>query len=136
MSSTSKIDLAVEAVIGMINDMGNFAVMTRGALGTANGLTCEIAPSMAQEVYLDKNAYIPLTLAMNGKHTNLQTLTNTLNNIIDTLARKKTYTSGNGWEIVDITGGNLPRVIGREENNAWVMAGDIIVKIYRKDETT
>jgi hypothetical protein len=136
MSSTSKIDLAVEAVIGMINDMGNFAVMTRGALGTANGLTCEIAPSMAQEVYLDKNAYIPLTLAMNGKHTNLQTLTNTLNNIIDTLARKKTYTSGNGWEIVDITGGNLPRVIGREENNAWVMAGDIIIKIYRKDETT
>ena len=134
--STSKIDLAVEAVIGMINAMGNFATMTRGALGTANGLTCEIAPSMAQEVYLDKNAYIPLTLAMNGKHTNLQTLTNTLNNIIDTLARKKTYTSGNGWEIVDITGGNLPRVIGREENNAWVMAGDIIVKIYRKDETT
>jgi hypothetical protein len=135
-TSTSKIDLAVEAVVTLINAMGNFATMTRGALGTANGLCCEVAPSMASEVYLDKNSYIPLTLALNGKHDNLQVLTNTLNNIIDTLARRTTYSSGNGWEIVDITAGNLPRVIGREPNNAWLMSGDLIIKIYRKEDQT
>ena len=133
-TSTSKIDLAVEAVVTLINAMSNFATMTRGALGTGNGLTCEIAPSMYSEVYLDKNAFIPLTLALNGKHADLQVLTNTLNNIIDTLTRRTAYPSGNGWEIVDITSGNLPRVIGREENNAWLMAGDLVVKIYRKDD--
>lgn len=133
-ASTSKIDLAVEAVVTLINAMGNFATMTRGALGTSNGLTCEIAPSTYSEVYLDKNAFIPLTLALNGKHSDLQVLTNTLNNIIDTLTRRTAYPSGNGWEIVDITSGNLPRVIGREENNAWLMAGDLVVKIYRKDD--
>lgn len=133
-ASTSKIDLAVEAVVTLINAMGNFATMTRGALGTSNGLTCEIAPSTPSEVYLDKNAFIPLTLALNGKHSDLQVLTNTLNNIIDTLTRRTAYPSGNGWEIVDITSGNLPRVIGREENNAWLMAGDLVVKIYRKDD--
>lgn len=133
-TSTSKIDLAVEAVVTLINAMGNFATMTRGALGTSNGLTCEVAPSMYSEVYLDKNAFIPLTLALNGKHSDLQVLTNTLNNIIDTLTRRTAYPSGNGWEIVDITSGNLPRVIGREENNAWLMAGDLVVKIYRKDD--
>ena len=134
-SSTSKINLAVESVITMINAMTLFATMTRGALGTADGLCCEVAPSTPSEVYLDKNAFIPLTLAINGKHQNLQTLSDTLYNIMDTMTRKTAYTSGNGWEIVDITNGNLPRVIGREQNGSWLMACDLVVKIYRKDDT-
>ena len=132
--STSKIDLAIESVVSLINGMNNFAAMTRGALGSANGLVCEPAPSTADATFLDKNRYIDLTLAINGKHSNLQTLTNTLNNITDTLTRAKSYPSGGGWEIVDIATGNYPRVIGREENNAWVMACDVVVKIYRKDD--
>lgn len=133
-TSTSILNLAVESVMDMIDALSNFAPITRGALGIGNSLSCEIAPSMAQEVYLDKNSYIPLTLALNGKHSDLQVLTDTLNNIIDTLSRKTSYTSGTGWQIVDITGGNLPRIIGREDNNQWLMAGDLVVKIYRKDD--
>ena len=136
MSSTSKINLAVESVITLINGMGNFANMTRGALGSDNGLTCEIAPSYAEAVFMDKNTYFPLTLALNGKHHNLQTLSDTLNNIMDTLTRSKSYPSGDGWEIVDITNGNLPRVIGREDNNSWLMACDLVIKLYRKDDET
>lgn len=134
--STSKINLAVEAVMDMIDAMDNFATITRGALGIGNSLSCEIAPSMVDSVFMDKNTYIPVTLALNGKHDNLQVLSDTLNNIMDTLTRSKTYTSGNGWEIVDITNGNLPRVIGREDNNQWLMACDLVVKIYRKDDET
>lgn len=135
-TSTSKINLAIEAVMDLIDAIGNFAQITRGALGTGDGLACEIAPSMPSEVYMDKNTYTPLTLALNGKNRDLQTLSDTLNNIIDTLTRRKEYPSGNGWEIVDITSGNLPRIIGREPDNAWLMAGDLIVKIYRKDDQT
>lgn len=133
-ASTSKLNLAVESVIALINAMSNFATMTRGALGTSNSLCCEIAPSVAESVYLDKNTYLQITLALNGKHHNLQTLSDTLNNIMDTLTRRTSYPDGNGWEIVDITNGNLPRVIGREENNDWLMACDLVVKIYRKDD--
>lgn len=133
---SSKINAAVEAVMDLIDAMQNFAPITRGALGTGDGLACEIAPSTPLEVYMDKNTFIPLTLALNGKNSNLQTLSDTLNNIIDTLTRRKTYPAGNGWEIVDITSGNLPRIIGREPDNAWLMAGDLIVKIYRKDDQT
>lgn len=132
--ATSKINLALEWVITQINAMSNFATMTRGALGTGNGLCCEIAPTNAESAFLDKNIYIPLTVTINGKHTNLLTLTDTLNNIMDTLTRLKTYSSGPGWEIVDITNGIYPRVIGREENNAWIMASEIVVKLYRKDD--
>lgn len=135
-ASTSVLNLAVESVISMIDAMGNFAAMKRGALGSGNGLTCEIAPSMVDSVFMDKNSYVPLTLALNGKHKNLQTLSDTLNNIIDTLTRKTSYADGNGFEIVDITSGNLPRVIGREPDNAWLMACDLVIKIYRKDNET
>lgn len=133
-TSTSILNAVVDAVMDMIDALDNFASITRGALGIGNGLSCEIAPSMTEAVFMDKNSYIPLTLALNGKHDDLQTLSDTLNNIIDTLTRKKEYTYGNGWEIVDITSGNLPRVIGREDNNQRVMACDLIIKIYRKDE--
>lgn len=133
-TSTSVLNLAVEAVMDMIDALNPFATITRGALGIGNSLSCEIAPSVPEEVYLDKNSYIPLTLALNGKHDDLQVLSDTMNNIIDSLSRAKSYTSGTGWQIVDITAGNLPRVIGREDNSTWLMAGDLVVKIYRKDD--
>ena len=134
--ANSVLNVAVEAVITMIDALGNFAKITRGALGIGNGLSCEISPSVEETVFMDKNRYIPLTLALNGKHSDLQVLSDTMNNIVDSLTRSKTYTDGNGFEIVDITGGNLPRIIGREENNQWMMACDLVVKIYRKDNET
>lgn len=130
----SAINLAVEAVINLINGMNNFATMTRGALGITSGLSCEVAPSMVQEVYLSKESFIPVTLALNGKHPDLRLLTDTMNNIQDTMSRRTTYPTGNGFEIVDISTGNLPRVIGRGENNLWLVACDLVVKIYRKDD--
>lgn len=133
-TSTSVVNLAVEAVMDMIDAMNPFASITRGALGTGNGLCCEIAPTNTDTVFMDKESYIPLTLALNGKHDDLRVLSDTLNNIMDTLSRKKSYTEGNGFQIVDITCGNHPRVIGREDNNSWLMACDIVIKIYRKEE--
>ena len=135
-ASTSILNLVIEAVMTMIDACNPFSAITRGALGIGNSLCCEISPSVPQTVFMDKGTYTELTLALNGKHNNLQTLSDTLNGIMDTLTRKKEYTSGNGWEIVDITNGNLPRVIGREDNNSWVMACDLVVKIYRKDDET
>ena len=134
MTSTSIMNLAVESVMDLIDGIGNFAKITRGALGTGNSLSCEIAPSTVDAVFLDKNTYTPLTLALNGKHNDLQTLSDTLYNIMDTLTRKTSYPSGNGWEIVDITNGSLPQVFGRENGNEFLMACDIVIKIYRKDE--
>ena len=135
VTSASVLNNAVEAVMDMIDGLPLFATITRGALGIGNSLSCEIAPSMPDEVYMDKESYIPLTLAINGKHDDLRVLSDALNTIVDTLTRTKTYTSGTGWQIVDISGGNLPRVIGREDHdNRWIMACDLIVKIYRKDD--
>ena len=135
---TSIVNQVVEFVMDLIDSQDYFAKIRRGALGTEPGICCEIAPSTVESVFMDKNSYIFLDLTLNGKHSNLMTLSDTLNNITDYLTRLKTYGSGNGWEIVDITAGSPPEatVIEREQNGFWIMASGVIIKFYRKDETT
>lgn len=126
------IDRAVEAVMDLIDELGLFSSITRGALGTGNGLACEIAPSAPDEVYLDKNQYIPLDLTINGKHSNLQTLSESMNRIHQELTMLRQYPEGDDWEIVDISTMTEPQIIGREDNNSWMMASSLIIKIYTK----
>jgi hypothetical protein len=130
----SVINDVIEAVIGLMNATEPFAAVTRGALPTGVGITCEMGPSTPQEVYLDKNSYIPLDLALNGKHPNLQALSDALNTIHSALTRATSYPSGESWEIVDISNYTLPQIIGREQNNEWLMASALSVKFYQKGE--
>ena len=71
--STSIINQAVEAVMDLIDNLGLYAEISRGALGTGDSLSCEIGPTTPETVWLDKNQYIPIDLTVNGKHvtTNL-----------------------------------------------------------------
>ena len=126
----------VAAVMDIIDGLNNFAPIRRGALGTSPGLTCEVAPSTVESVFMDKNSYVVLDLTLNGKHSNLETLSATLNNIVENLTRRRDYPSGDGFQIVDISHGAppYPTTIGREDNGEWIMAASVFVKYYRRDE--
>lgn len=123
------INQAVEAVAGLINGLSLFSSIYRGALGTGNGLCCEVGPTRPESVFLDKNKYIPVDLTINGKHDNLLTLTEAMNKIHESLTMLKTYPSGAIWEIVDITTSTEPQVIGREDSNQYIMASSLLVKV-------
>ena len=125
----SVLNEAIEAVIGLMNATHPFATVTRGALPTGYGLVCELAPSSPLEMYWDKNTFIPLDITLNGKHANLKTLSDCMNNIHSALTRAKAYPSGTGWQIVDISNNTLPEKIGREANNEWLMASSLSVKL-------
>ena len=127
--STTVIDQAVEAVAGLINGLSLFSSIYRGALGTGNGLCCEVGPTRPEAVFLDKNKYIPVDLTINGKHDNLLTLTETMNKIHESLTMLKTYPSGASWEIVDIMTMTEPQIIGREDSNQYIMASSLFVKV-------
>ena len=127
--STTVIDQAVEAVAGLINGLSLFSSIYRGALGTGNGLCCEVGPTRPEAVFLDKNKYIPVDLTINGKHDNLLTLTEAMNKIHESLTMLKTYPSGASWEIVDITTMTEPQIIGREDSNQYIMASSLFVKV-------
>lgn len=126
------INAAVEAVMDLIDGLGLFALITRGALGTGEGLVCEVGPSGPDEVYMDKNQYIILDFTINGKHANLQTLSDDMNRIHQEITMLREYPSGDDWNIVDITTLTEPQIIGREDNNMWLMASALNVKIETK----
>lgn len=126
------INAAVEAVMDLIDGLGLFALITRGALGTGEGLVCEVGPSGPDEVYMDKNQYIILDFTINGKHENLQTLSDDMNRIHQEITMLREYPSGDDWNIVDITTLTEPQIIGREDNNMWLMASALNVKIETK----
>lgn len=131
---TSIINQVVEAVIGLMNATQPFSAVTRGALPTGNGIVCEVGPSTPSQVHLDKNTVTPLDVTLNGKHTNLKTLSDAMNKIHSVLTRATSYPAGEGWQIVDITNVTLPQRIGREENNMWLMASSLSVTYYQKGE--
>ncbi len=126
----SVINEVVEAVIGLMNGLHPFAAVTRGALPTGPGLTCEVGPSTPQAVHMDKNSVIPLDVTLNGKHADLKTLSDAMNDIHSALTRARSYPSGDGWQIVDIQNYTLPQLIGREGNNDWLMASSLSVTFY------
>lgn len=127
--STSIINQAIEKVMDLIDEMGLFSLITRGALGTGDCLSCEIGPTTPQTVWLDKNQYIPIDLTINGKHANLQTLSDAMNVIHENLTMMQIYPEGDTWGIVDISTLTEPQVIGREQDNRWMMASALLVKV-------
>ena len=129
-STSSVINLAVESVMDLIDALGLFATITRGALGTEEGLCCEVAPSSVDEMYMDKNQYINLDLTINGKHKNMLTLSDDMNLIHQDLTMLREYPEGDGWKIVDIRTITLPQMIGREANNVWIMASSLSVRVF------
>ena len=129
MNSVSIINQAVDSVMDLIDEMNLYSTISRGALGTGNDLVCGIGPSGADEVYMDKNQFIVIDFTLNGKHTNLQTLSDTMNRIHEVLTMMHEYPSGQGWQIIDIQTITLPQQIGREDSNAWVMASSLAVKL-------
>lgn len=126
---TTIINQAVEAVAGLINALGLFANIYRGALGTGSGLCCEVGPTYPEAVYLDKNKYVPVDLTINGKHTDFKTLSEAMNKIHESLTMLRSYPRGTGWQIVDITTATEPQVIERESEGAWLMASSLYVKV-------
>lgn len=129
MIGTSILNQVIEAVIGLVNEMGLYATMTRGALGTGNGLACEIGPTSPETVYLDKNQYIPVDFTINGKHDDLLTVSDAMNLIHEELTMRTSYPSTSDWQITDIRTLTEPQIVGREDNNAWVMASALLVMV-------
>ena len=131
--TTSVINEVMEAVIGLMNATSPFATVTRGALPTTDGIVCEIGPTIPDTLFWDKNTFIPLDVTINAKHPNMKTLSDTMNNIHGVLTRAKTYpedTNRNRWQIVDIMTQNIPQIIGREDNNDWIMASALTVNFF------
>ena len=129
VSSTSIINQVIESVMDLIDALGLYASITRGALGTGDSLCCEVGPTSPEYIWLDKNKFIPIDLTINGKHSNLQTLSDALNLIHENLTMMFDYPTGSKWQITDIATLTEPQIIGRENDNSWMMASALLIKV-------
>jgi hypothetical protein len=125
----SIINEAVDAVMDLIDELGLYAQIKRGALGTGATLCCEVGPSSPAEVYLDKNQYIPIDLTINAKNSDLETVSDAMNTIHESLTMRTDYPAGSDWKIVDVSTYTEPQIIGRESDNSFVMASSLSVKV-------
>jgi len=123
------LDSAVDAVMDLIDAMDLYAPIRRGALGTGDGICCQIGPSAPQTVFMDKNQYIILDLVINAKHSRLDVVSDALNRIHERLTMMHKYPKKDAWCMVDIQTLTEPQVIAREDDGRWLMASSLNVKI-------
>ena len=128
-TSNSIINQVIENVMDLIDALSLFTSISRGSLGTGDSLCCEIGPSSPDYIWLDKNKFIPIDLTINGKHSNLQTLSDTMNLIHENLTMMTSYASGDKWQITDIATLTETQIIGREQDNRWIMASALLIKV-------
>jgi hypothetical protein len=57
-----------------------------------------------------------------------------MNAIHSSLTRATEYPEGEGWKIVDISNYTLPQIVDREDNNEWLMASALSVKLYQRGD--
>ena len=52
-----------------------------------------------------------------------------MNLIHESLTMKTEYTTGGKWQITDIATLTEPRMIGREQDNRWMMASALLIRV-------
>lgn len=124
----------IEAVIGLANDSGPFATVTRGALPTGQGITGETSDGTASARFLSKDGVFQVPVVFNAKHANLKTALDALSKIMTHLTRLWEYPETEGWKIVQIMSNTLPTIVTREEKNLWVVGCSVLVEYYLRGE--
>lgn len=127
------LDQVVLAVIGMAQATNPFAVITRGALPADNGICMELGASRIER-YMDKSAAISLTISLNGKNTDMQLLSEALQNIHATLTQTKNYPRTDEYQITNIETVSMPAFLDREENKQLLFGSSLEVKFYYPKE--
>lgn len=124
----------MEAIIAIAQETGPFAAIRRGPLAAGRALSMELGPSGPETAFLTKNTVTALDVVLNGKHEDLSALSEALERIHHSLSRAKVYPRAKGWQITDIRTTSLPRLIGRDEDNSWLMGSALTARFFYKGE--
>ena len=115
-------------------ESGLYAPILIGALPADNGICCTIAGGWPEATFIDKGMSYELSLVLNGKHANQQTVADTLNDIHQALTQTKTYPQTDAYQITNIETTASPSYIEREENKQYLYGSSLKVRFYyRKD---
>lgn len=125
------LDEILTALIAMATLAGPYSAIVIGSDPPVNGIAM-IADGAPQRVYRDIDTTWSLSVLLNGKNADQQTVLSTLSAIHQLMTVRKDFPSGDGWQIYSITTTSAPRLIGREQNSQWIYGSSLTVKFYAK----
>ena len=125
-------DEILQAVINMAEAAVGFPIVT-GSQPPTDGIAMT-GNASSRTIFLDIGSDEAMTVVVNGKNGNQQTVIRQLDAIHASLTRRKDFPSGAGWQIYAIETVASPRLLGRESNNRyqWLYGSSMLVKINTK----
>lgn len=113
------------------NMIDNIATCTVGSIPSNGGFSIYFG-SGSPVKHLDNSLLFNMTLAINGKSTNLQDLLQKYSLILRALNKHKD--EGATWQILDITTSNSPSYVDRDiSTKEWLYNALVNVQVYIKE---
>lgn len=128
----SVINSVLLAVIDLVNLEKPYASVVIGALPADNGLSMTIGAGAPATTFMTKGMAYEIDLVFNGKHSNAQTVSDTLNDLHQVLTQAKSYPSTDEYQITNIETSATPSYLSREENNQILYGSALRVKFFYK----
>lgn len=118
------------SVIQMMQEVELYAPVVIGALPADNGISCTVSTGAPSSVFLEKGMAYQMDVVLNGKHSDQQTVSDTLNNIHLALTKTKRYPNTSDFQITNIESVSLPSYLDREENKQFLYGSSLLIKFY------
>lgn len=113
--------------------MSPFTAISYGSMPPDNGLAMFIGSGAPGERDLVRGGTYELSIVLNGKHGNQQTVLASLSNIHKNLTQMPEYPKTDDWQITDIESSAPPNWVGQENSTKQWLYGSIIrVTFYVK----
>ena len=112
--------------------LGLYATIVYGSDPPENGICMIQAAGAPTEKHLDANMLYRLSVLLNGKHSNQQTVLDALTSIHTMLTKRNDFNdfSTNDAQVLSIMTTASPQIIGREQNNQWIAGSSFEVSFY------
>lgn len=122
----------MDKIVTAAETTGPYANIVFGSDPPLNGICMIQNGGYMPEQHLDRNAMFSLPVLLNGKHQNQQTVLDALTAIHAVLVKRDDYNdvSTDDVQVVNITTTAAPSVIGREQNNQWIIGSSFDVYFY------
>ena len=126
-------DEVLLAVVNLAQETQPYSTIAIGSMPPENGISMAYS-SGSLETYLNKKAAVTMSVVLNGKHDNQQTVLDTLGKIHTYLNMRNTYPQANNFQIVNILTTSPPSYLGREENRQWLYGSSLAIRFYLKGD--
>ena len=115
-----------------VDALNLYANIVYGSDPPENGICMIQAAGAPTEKHLDANMLYRLSVLLNGKHSNQQTLLDALTQIHTALTKRNDFSdfSTTDAQVLSIMTTSSPQIIGREQNNQWIAGSSFEVSFY------